>query len=174
MNKAGGRVKAQATINGKWFRQIPKNWQRRCARIFASAKPKAARRSQPMALTKRVTSPRHRTAKNSRTKVRQNKIPYVERVVSQNVLSFWYHGRKSNVRNDSSGSRRAVVARVPGVSRRWRIDPSVAGGRSNHDRHSFRQRSSSGLADFRHVFAARGPGYRSRSGEQIFRQRRRM
>jgi Flp pilus assembly protein TadB len=86
MNKAGGRVKAQEPIKSKWFRQTPKNWQRRCARIFANAKLKAARRSQLMALMKKAISPRNRTPENSLTKVHRNKIPHVERVVSRNVL----------------------------------------------------------------------------------------
>jgi hypothetical protein len=90
MNKAGGRVKALATIKLKWFRQIPKNWQPRCAKTSASERRRAvgrtARRSLPSALTKKATSLPSKMHRKFLTKVLPDNDTHVERVVRPDVL----------------------------------------------------------------------------------------
>ena len=89
MNKAGGRVKAQPTIMRKWFRQIPKNWQPRCAKTSASERRKPVRhnlRSVPM---RRVTSRLGRIHRKSLTKALPDKDTHVERVLRPDVHR-WY------------------------------------------------------------------------------------
>jgi hypothetical protein len=87
MNKAGGRVKALATIMRKWFRQIPKNLQPRCAKTFESERRRAAFPSQRSVPMKRVTSRPHRMRRKCLTRVLPNSSQPVERVVTQGVQS---------------------------------------------------------------------------------------
>lgn len=93
MNKGGGRVKAHATIMRKWFRQIPKNWQQRCAKTSASERRKAARHSRRSVPTKRVTFPPNRTRRKCPTRDLPDNDTHVERVHWPHVL-LQYSGKE--------------------------------------------------------------------------------